>query len=142
MITQAVSMLRISTAFSRAFSTSSSILSRTSSKSPSSSSSGYRDERIVVTEDKTVIACWHPPPQFPYEMSRPIPRQENTGSSSPLKVQVTDDMKELFHHKHDRFLRRDLMRITWTTKHRWFPNRSRQVRLRDQAKNPREKPYM
>ena len=54
-----------------------------------SSSSGdprYREERIVTTEDGTVIACWHPQPKFPYEMSRPMPRQENVGTSSPLKV--------------------------------------------------------
>ena len=34
---------------------------------------------------RTVIACWHPPPKFPYELSRPIPREE-TVSTSPLKV--------------------------------------------------------
>ena len=54
--------------------------------SSSSGDPGDREERIVLTEDGTIIACWHPQPKFPYEMSRPMPRQENVGTSSPLKV--------------------------------------------------------
>ena len=102
---------------------------------------GYREERIAVTEDGTVIACWHPPPRFPYEMSRELPVQQDT-ASSPLKVTVTEDMKELYHHKHERFARRDLMRITWTTKHKWFPSKRRMHEERNENRNPREKPYM
>ena len=101
----------------------------------------YREERIAVTEDGAVIACWHPPPKFPYEMSRGLPVQESA-TSSPLKVTVTEDMKELYHHKHERFARRDLMRITWTTKHKWFPSKRRIYKEIDEKKNPREKPYM
>ena len=37
-----------------------------------------------------------------------------------MKVQAIEDMKELYHHKNERFARRDLMRLTWTAKHRWF----------------------
>lgn len=37
-----------------------------------------------------------------------------------MKVQAVADMKELYHHKDERLQRRDLMRLTWTTKHRWF----------------------
>ena len=105
-------------------------------------SPGYRKERIAVTEDGAVIACWHPPPNFPYEMSRSLPVEEAAASSSPLKVTVTEDMKELYHHKHERFARRDLMRITWTTKHRWFPSKRKMWQEIDERKNPREKPYM
>ena len=36
-----------------------------------------------------------------------------------FKVQAVEDMKELYHFKHERFMRRDLMRLTWTTKHRY-----------------------
>ena len=101
----------------------------------------YREERIAVTEDGAVLACWHPPPNFPYEMSRALPVQDSA-TSSPLKVTVTEDMKELYHHKHERFARRDLMRITWTTKHKWFPSKRRTWKEIDEKKNPREKPYM
>ena len=37
-----------------------------------------------------------------------------------MNVQAVADMKELYHHKDERLQRRDLMRLTWTTKHRWF----------------------
>ena len=59
-----------------------------------------------------------------------------------VQVQVTEDMKELYHHKHERFARRDLMRLTWTTKHRWFPSRKGERLERNELKNPREKPFM
>ena len=107
----------------------------------SPSSPAYREESIAVTEDGAVLACWHPPPKFPYEMTRGLPVQERA-ASSPLKVTVTEDMKELYHHKHERFARRDLMRITWTTKHKWFPSKRRIWKEIDEKKNPREKPYM
>eukprot|EP00092_Neocalanus_flemingeri_P024952 GFUD01027062.1.p1 GENE.GFUD01027062.1~~GFUD01027062.1.p1 ORF type:complete len:135 (-),score=23.81 GFUD01027062.1:67-471(-) len=102
----------------------------------------YRDERVVVTSDGTVICCWHPQPKFPYELSKPIPRSEMSGTPSPLKVQMTEDMKELYHHKPERFHRRDLMKATWTTKHRWFPNKKLMRKEMDERKNPREKPFL
>ena len=39
-------------------------------------------------------------------------------TTSVIPLQVTEDMKELYHHKPERFQRRDLMRATWTTKHK------------------------
>ena len=102
----------------------------------------FREERVVLTSDGTVIACWHPQPKFPYELSKPIPRSETSGIPSPLKVQVTEDMKELYHHKHERFHRRDLMRLTGTTKHKWFGGRDKQRAEMYERKNPREKPFL
>ena len=91
-------------------------------------------------------------PKFPYELSRPIPRETVSSASSVMNTQVicihwqiiaffkanltyldhatlityvafqvTDDMKELFHHKPERFQRRDLMRVKW---HRTKPDKS------------------
>merc|ERR1712096_4785 len=65
-----------------------------------------------------------------------------TGTPSPLKVQMTDDMKELYHHKPERFHRRDLMRLTWTTKHKWFGNKKHIEKEMNEKKNPREKPFL
>ena len=105
-------------------------------------SAPYREERIVVSNDGCIVCCWHPEPKFPYEFTRPIPRSEISGTPSPLKIQVTEDMKELYHHKPERFHRRDLMKLTWTTKHRWFPNRKRREQAMHERKNPREKPFL
>jgi len=84
---------------------------------------GYREERIVLSDDGAIIACWHPQPKFPYELSRPMPRSSENSTSSVMNTQVTEEMKELYHHKPERFQRRDLMRVTSTTKHQWFPYR-------------------
>ena len=37
-------------------------------------SGAYRQERIVLNEDGSVIICWHPEPKFPFELTRPVPR--------------------------------------------------------------------
>jgi hypothetical protein len=52
-------------------------------------------------------------------------------------------MKELYHHKPFRIMRRDLMRLTWTPKHKWaegyeMANRRRVV----STKHERERPFL
>jgi len=98
---------------------------------------GYRDEKVVFNEDGSMIVCWHPEPKFPYEYTRPLPAQ-SVETDSKLKVQAVEDMKELYHHKPERLQRRDLMRLTWTTKHMWFSN----TYWRKQRKDPKERPYL
>ena len=34
----------------------------------------YREEKVVLNEDGSIIVCWHPEPKFPYELTQPIPR--------------------------------------------------------------------
>ena len=54
-----------------------------------------------------------------------------------------EDMKELYHHKHDRFKVRDLMRLTWTSKYKWIRPQLKHKRYYDFSKRyPRERPYM
>ena len=98
---------------------------------------GYRDEKVVANEDGSIIICWHPEPKFPYEYSRPLP-VKTVETDSKLKVQAVEDMKELYHHKPDRLKTRDLMRLTWTTKHRWLPN----TYWRRQRQDPKERPFL
>ena len=70
-----------------------------------------------------------------------------------MKVQAVEDMKELYHHKNERLQRRDLMRLTWTTKHRWFGKGNARKRQGDQwtpmtsdhhgvKRTVRERPYL
>ena len=113
-----------------------SVLSRTMR---SKSGELYRDEKVVFNEDGSMIVCWHPEPKFPYECTRPLPTQ-SVETDSKLKVQSVEDMKELYHHKPERLQRRDLMRLTWTTKQQWYGNTywRRQRHNRD----PKERPYL
>ncbi|KAJ4449355.1 hypothetical protein ANN_00753 [Periplaneta americana] len=84
------------------------------------SSSKKLDEQITVTDDGSTIVFWHPEPHFPYECSRPIPenKQETLGA---MKVQSLDEVRSIFKEKKEEFVRQELMNITYTTKHRWFP---------------------
>merc|ERR1712029_1095667 len=106
----------------------------------------HREERIVTNEDGSVIIAWHPEPKFPYKYTKPVPRQHDMEAAVPpsqleMKVQAVEDMKELYHHKNKRLQVRDLMRLTWTTKKRWFPDvtHNRKAAARD---SPRERPFM
>merc|ERR1711915_280392 len=109
----------------------------------SEKSNNYRDEGICLNTTEDIICCWHPPPKFPYELSQPISRSSNLVTDSKLNVQHVQEMQDMYNFKHERFQRRELMRLTWTTKHRWFPNFGRKERLKTAAKsNPREKEYL
>ncbi|XP_055614356.1 39S ribosomal protein L42, mitochondrial [Uranotaenia lowii] len=67
-----------------------------------------------------VFVAWHPEPEFPYEFSKPIeiPRPESSSSMvrDELIVQGACSLKL----KNPEFVRQELSRVTFTTKHRWF----------------------
>ena len=58
-------------------------------------------------------------------------------------MKYLEDMKELYHHKPERFKVRDLMRLTSTSKYKWIRPRLKHKRYYDfSRKYPRERPYM
>ena len=59
-----------------------------------------------------------------------------------MNVQAVEDMKELYHRKDERLQRRDLMRLTWTTKHRWFGQSDARKQIRYKKRTARERPYL
>ena len=62
---------------------------------------------------------------------------------SSMQVQAVEDMKELYHHKNERLARRDLMRLTWTSKHRWFgKSMAQKVKFDLEKESTRERPYL
>merc|ERR1711860_303176 len=111
----------------------------------------YRENVVTTNSDGSILICWHPEPKFPYEMTSSVPRfREAEKTASVLKTQYVDDMKELYHHKHERLVRRDLMRLTWTPKHHWdehiYRHKPIHVTRRkalgvQYINKPREKPY-
>jgi len=100
------------------------------------SSSRKLEEQITVTDDGSTIVCWHPEPRFPYECSFPLPAEQETHAT--LKIQSLDEVRSVFLEKKQEFVRQELMSLTYTTKHRWFP------RSRDKyAKNtPPDREYL
>ena len=62
---------------------------------------------------------------------------------SRMQVQAVEDMKELYHHKNERLARRDLMRLTWTSKHRWFgKSMAQKIKFDLDKESTRERPYL
>lgn len=76
--------------------------------------------KIALTDDESTFVVWHPPADFPYECTKPLPEAKCVEDTSVLKVQMTDELKEIFNKKTEEQARQELMNITHTTKHRWF----------------------
>jgi len=67
--------------------------------------------------------------RFPYECSLPLPTSDKASSVSDVLKVTEEEYKEVFAFVKPQFQREYLMRVTATTKHRWFPkNRSREKR--------------
>ena len=59
-----------------------------------------------------------------------------------LNVQNVNEMKEVFRPKHWRLTRRDLMRLTWTTKYKWEKMERHHERKARSIRAERERPYL
>ncbi|KAF8771945.1 39S ribosomal protein L42 like protein [Argiope bruennichi] len=66
---------------------------------------------VVLTNNGQIICCWHPEEAPPYEHTR---------GDSVLKLQYRRDAKYRF--QPDGPTNEELAKMTYTTKHRWFPN--------------------
>lgn len=95
-------------------------------------------EEMTITDDGGVIVCWHPEKPFPYEFSKPLPLEEKPESRTVLKLDNKEEMYKIFRNKKEEFIREELMKITFTNKHRWFP-RSRDRKAKKTKPN---RPYL
>lgn len=78
-------------------------------------------QKIVITSDGSTLVAWHPKQDFPYECTRPLPEQAMEEAASVLKTKLTPELLSIFNKKTPEQARAELMSITHTTKHRWFP---------------------
>lgn len=92
-------------------------------------------EAVIFKEDD-MVACWHPEIPFPYECSLPVPENKYEDNSV---LRVGDkDIAEVFHKKQETMVIDELSKLTYTTKHRWFP-RSRDKKAK---KTKPDRPYL
>lgn len=78
------------------------------------------DHAIVLTDDASVIVCYHPENQFPYEFSKPLPVNK-VMDNSVLRVQNKKYVHEVFSKPNTELVKQELMKMTYTSKHRWVP---------------------
>lgn len=95
-------------------------------------------EKIVLNHNGTTFVAWHHEKDFPYECTKPIDKKLKEESNTILKTVMSPELKQLFKTKTPEVARQELMEITHTTKHRWFP-RSRDKRAK---KTKPERPYL
>ncbi|GIY78899.1 39S ribosomal protein L42, mitochondrial [Caerostris darwini] len=81
-----------------------------------------RNSWVVLTNNGQTICCWHPEEAPPYEHTRPLPEiePELKEGDSVLKLQYRRDALNRF--QPDGPTNKELSKMTYTTKHRWFPN--------------------
>ncbi|KAG8197467.1 hypothetical protein JTE90_007211 [Oedothorax gibbosus] len=89
------------------------------------SSTKNRNSWTVLSNDGQTICCWHPKENVPYEHTRPLPviDPEFNEDDSVLKVQYRRHAKHRF--QPDGPTIPELAKLTYTTKHRWYPNKEK-----------------
>ncbi|KAG7196725.1 hypothetical protein KM043_016063 [Ampulex compressa] len=89
--------------------------------------STFPHKNMVFMDDHTIV-CWHPEKKFPYEDSLPIPK-EILENPSILRVGRKEITEVFRNQKSLNMMAEELAKVTYTTKHRWFP-RSRDKRAK------------
>lgn len=96
--------------------------------------SSSSSEAVIFMDDNVV--CWHPEKSFPYEYSLPLP-EEKPADTSVLCI-GDKDVADVFRKKKPYQVVEELAKITYTTKHRWYP-RSRDKKAK---KTEPDRPYL
>ncbi|EGI61438.1 PREDICTED: 39S ribosomal protein L42, mitochondrial [Acromyrmex echinatior] len=92
-------------------------------------------EAVIFMEDNRMVVCWHPEKIFPYECSLPLP--EEKPDISVLRI-GNKEVAEMFRKKKEYQVVEELAKITYTTKHKWYP-RSRDKKAKDTEP---DRPYL
>ncbi|XP_017958175.1 39S ribosomal protein L42, mitochondrial [Drosophila navojoa] len=95
-------------------------------------------DRVAVTKNGKTIVAWHPDTPFPYEHTKPLPQFVEKQSSDVIKETALQTAMTAFKNKFPEVARQELMKLTHTTKHRWFPR----ARDRKAKKTPMDRPYL
>lgn len=96
--------------------------------------------QVVVADEGRTLVCWHPEPEFPYEHSLPLPKEAEPSDSALKSLSTIPHIKDVSHLEgmKEELAREQLMKMTFTTKHRWFPNMRRVKAI----KGPVDRPYL
>ena len=94
---------------------------------------------ITMTDDSSVVVCWHPEESYPYEMSQPIKEKKKIVSNSLLKVQSNKELLSVLKPKRKDLVRQELMALTHSQKHVWFPPK---FQFRKKQQPEKDRPYL
>ncbi|XP_062552182.1 large ribosomal subunit protein mL42 [Armigeres subalbatus] len=95
-------------------------------------------QRVSPALGGKVFVAWHPEPTFPYEYSKPIEITPVKSSPSLVRDDLVQCGVSQLRGKHPEMVREELSKITFTTKHRWFPR----ARDKKAKKTPMDRQYL
>lgn len=78
-------------------------------------------ESIAVSKDQQAFFAWHPKKEIPYEFTRPLPQATEQTTVSLMKEEKLEEAMKAYKHEYPDNVREQLSKLTFTTKHRWFP---------------------
>lgn len=93
---------------------------------------------VTTTGDKSTFVAWHPDVEFPYEFSKPIPKKAEISSSAVIEESAMRVAQRAFKTAHPEVARQELQRLTFTTKHKWYPR----ARDRKAKKTEMDRPFL
>lgn len=95
-------------------------------------------QRVAPAFGGKVFVAWHPEPTFPYECSKPIERAPIRSGPSLVRDELVLAGASQLKAKHPDMVREELSKVTFTTKHRWFPR----ARNKKAKKTPMDREYL
>ncbi|XP_055379790.1 39S ribosomal protein L42, mitochondrial [Condylostylus longicornis] len=95
-------------------------------------------EQMAAIKSRKMFVAWHPDQDFPYEFTKPIPPEEVIDSGSLIKEDTLNTAMSAFKNKQPKVARQELMNLTYTTKHRWYPR----ARDKKAKKTPMDRKYL
>lgn len=95
-------------------------------------------ESIAESNDQRAFFAWHPKKEFPYEFTKSIPTAKQQITNSLIKDEILEKALKAYRHEYPDLVREKLSKLTFTTKHRWFP-RSRDKKAK---KTEMDRPYL
>lgn len=96
-------------------------------------------EAIAESNDQSTFFAWHPKKEIPYEFTKPLPTTLESKHYSLLKEKNIEEAKIRYSvGNNPKFTEERLAKVTFTSKHRWFP------RSRDKLakKTPMDRPFL
>lgn len=94
------------------------------------------EDPVVLSDDGSYFICWHPEKPYPYQCTKPLPEEKEAEKYVLKNMGTANSLYEK--KKHPNTLAEELAKLTFTTKHRWFP-RSRD---RYAKKTPSDREYL
>ncbi|XP_064605527.1 large ribosomal subunit protein mL42-like [Liolophura sinensis] len=95
----------------------------------------FRKQNVGVSEDGRTILLWHPKEKFPYEHSKPIPRDNLHLAEGDSALRVQHRISDKYRFKPTGPNISELSGMFFTTKHRWYPKPSKKYRKRHPPKD-------